>query len=120
MHARVRRERITGRGAVDNTTVVAAKGRGTGRVAADVVDRTDATTLQEFVADHAAEGAMVYTDEHRSYEGLPRHEAVCHSVGEFVNGQAHMNAWSRSGRVEAWVSRDVPSRQPGAFASLRQ
>ena len=44
MHVKVRRERITGRGAVDKTTVVAAKDRDSGRVAATVVDNTDAAT----------------------------------------------------------------------------
>ena len=91
MHASVRRERITGRGAVDKTTVVAVKDRDTGRVAATVVDNTDAATLQGFVTDHAKTGAMVYTDEHRSYVGLPRHQTVRHSVSEYVNGQAHVN-----------------------------
>ena len=70
MHASVRRERITGRGAVDKTTVVAVKDRDTGRVAATVVDNTDAAMLQGFVTDHAKTGAMVYTDEHRSYVAL--------------------------------------------------
>ncbi len=91
MHASVRRERITGRGAVDKTTVVAAKDRDTGRVAATVVDNTDAATRQGFVTDHAKTGAMVYTDEHRSCVGLPRHQTVRHSVSAYVSGQAHVN-----------------------------
>ncbi len=37
-------------------------------------------------------GATVYTDEAAVYEGLPRtHEAVKHSVSEYVRGQAHTN-----------------------------
>ena len=31
------------------------------------------------------------TDEHTAYRGLLNHEAVKHSVGEFVKGQAHTN-----------------------------
>ena len=91
MHAKVRRERITERGPVDKTTVVAAKDRSTGRIAATVVADTDRATLQGFVTHHAGADAMVYTDEHRSYEGLPRHQTVRHSVAEYVNGQAHVN-----------------------------
>ncbi len=91
MHARVRRERITGRGAVDKTAVVGARDRGTGRVAAGVVDKTDAATLQGFVTDRSAPGAMVYSDDHKAYRGLPRHETVRHSVAEYVNGQARVN-----------------------------
>ena len=34
---------------------------------------------------------MVYSDDHRGYRGLPRHETVKHSVAEYVNGQAHVN-----------------------------
>lgn len=35
---------------------------------------------------------MVYTDDHRSYIGLPyEHESVNHSVGEYVREQAHTN-----------------------------
>ena len=36
-------------------------------------------------------GATVYTDDHTAYQGLLNHETVKHSVGEFVNGQAHTN-----------------------------
>lgn len=41
--------------------------------------------------DRSAAGAMVYSDDHRAYWGLPNHEAVKHSVAEYVNGQAHVN-----------------------------
>ena len=47
--------------------------------------------MRGFVIDHTKPGAQVFTDEARAYRGLPRHEAVCHSVGEFVNGMAHVN-----------------------------
>lgn len=42
----------------------AAKDRDSGRMAAAVIDNTDAATLQGFVTDHATVDAMVYTDEH--------------------------------------------------------
>ena len=38
-----------------------------------------------------ADGAKVYTDDHRGYHGLPNHESVKHSVGEYVDGMAHTN-----------------------------
>ena len=47
----------TGRGAVGKTAVIGAKDRGTNQVAAKVIERTDAPTLQGFVGDHAAPGA---------------------------------------------------------------
>ena len=53
---------------------------------------TDVRTLQGFVAEHAAPGAKVFTDDAAAYRGMPfDHEAVRHSVGEYVNGMAHTN-----------------------------
>ena len=80
-----------GRGPVGKTAVVGAKDRETNRVSAEVVENTDAATLQGFVGENTAEGATVYTDEHGAYQGLPNHETVRHSVREYVNGQAHTN-----------------------------
>ena len=82
----------TGRGAVGKTTVAGARDRATGNVSARVVAGTDKATLQGFIADHAAPGATVYTDEHASYQGMPfAHEAVKHGVAEYVRAQAHTN-----------------------------
>lgn len=41
---------------------------------------------------------MLYTDEVGVYNGLQNHENVRHSVGEYVDDQAHTNGWSSSGR----------------------
>ena len=73
--------------AAGKTVVVGAKDRATNRILAEPVARTDKATLQGFVQDYAAPDAAVYTDEHRSYQGLANHEAVKHSVGEYVRGQ---------------------------------
>ena len=89
---KAKRKALTGRGSVDKTAVPGAKDRATGTVAARPVAKTDKATLQGFICEHAAPGAKVYTDEHGSYEGMPfDHEAVKHSVGEYVRGQAHTN-----------------------------
>ena len=81
-----------GRGGVGKTIVVGAKDRATNRVSARVVENTDKETMHGFVGDHAAKGATVYTDDHQSYGGLPfKHEAVKHSVSEYVRDQAHTN-----------------------------
>ena len=80
-----------GRGAVGKTAVAGIKDRSTNQVNAAVVEGTDAWTLQGFVLHNTTLDATIYTDEHRSYQGLPNHEAVKHSVGEFVKGQAHVN-----------------------------
>ena len=65
-----RKKLRAGRGGVGKTLVAGAKDRETGTVSA---------------------GAMVYTDEHAAYRGLPNHAAVKHGVGEYVDGQAHTN-----------------------------
>ena len=85
-------EQGAGRGTVGKVAVVGIKDRETKHVRAKVVENTDKATLQGFVVDHTAPGATVYTDEASAYEGLPfPHEAVKHSVSEFVRGMAHTN-----------------------------
>ena len=91
MHARVRREKITGRGGVDKTAVVGARDRATGKVTAQVIENVDGPTLRGFVEDHAAAESMVYTDGATAYRGRANHEAVNHTVGEYVRGKAHTN-----------------------------
>ena len=78
-------------GTVGKTAVVGIKDRDTNQVRAAVVERTNQETLQEFVLDNKTEDATVYTDEHGAYIGLENHEVVKHSVGEYVNEQAHTN-----------------------------
>lgn len=80
-----------GRGTVGKTTVAGVKDRDTNKVSAAVVLGTDTVTLQEFVNERTADGAKVYTDDHAAYRGLLNHQAVRHSVSEYVNGQAHTN-----------------------------
>ena len=114
----------TGRGVKGKTPVVGAKDRGTNQVVTEVVARTDKATLQGFVADHVEDGAKVYTDEHRSYVGLPNHEAVGHGKGEFVRGEAHTQGidsfWSmlKRGYVGTyhWWSRKHLHRYATEFA----
>lgn len=72
--------------AAGKTVVVGAKDRATKRVAAEPIARTDKETLHGLVEDYAAPDAMIYTDEHAGYHGLPNHYAVKHSVGEYVRG----------------------------------
>ena len=81
-----------GRGAVGKTAVVGAKDRATNQVSARVVTSTDAPTLQGFVGEVAAPDATIFTDDASAYKGLPfDHEAVKHSVAEYVRGMAHTN-----------------------------
>ena len=80
-----KREALEGRGPVGKAAVAGAEDRATNKVSAQVVGATDADTLQKFVSSRVEKGARIYTDDHRSYEGLPfPHESVKHSVGEYV------------------------------------
>lgn len=83
----------TGRGGTGKAIVVGAKDRDSNQVQAKVIQSADQETLHGFIDDTVANGATVYTDEARAYQNLPNHEheAVCHSVCEYVNGMAHTN-----------------------------
>ncbi len=97
----------TGRGAVGKTAVVGAKDRLSGKVAATVVERTDKDTLQGFVKRVTEDGAVVYTDEARAYDGLENRESVKHSVEEYVRGMVHTNGvesfWSMLKRAHKGI-----------------
>ena len=81
-----------GRGTVGKATVIGAKDRKTGKVRAKVIKGTDAKTLQGFVLASALVGATVYTDDAKGYRGMPfEHQAVKHSISEYVRDQAHTN-----------------------------
>ena len=81
-----------GRGPVGKAAVVGMKDRETGQIVSQVVEHTDAPTLQGFVERNTEPTAMVYTDEARAYTGVQRHhETVKHSVAEYVRGMAHTN-----------------------------
>ncbi len=82
-----------GRGAVGKSTIIGAKKRD-GMIRAEVIEGTDKTTLEGFVAANIESGSTVFTDEHGGYSHLSNsydHQTVRHSVGEYVNGQAHTN-----------------------------
>ena len=82
----------TGRGVVGKVAVVGAKDRSTKQVAAKVVTSTDKETLQDFIKDHAAPGATVYTDDAKAYDALPfNHAVIKHSLSEYVKGDVHTN-----------------------------
>ena len=80
-----------GRGAVGKAAVIGMKDRETNKVTALSVQSTDKPTLQGFVLGQVAPGAQVFTDDHGGYHGLPNHQSVKRSVGEYVDEMAHTN-----------------------------
>ncbi|MDE0050617.1 MAG: IS1595 family transposase [Rhodospirillales bacterium] len=84
-----RKKKRLGRGGVGKAIVAGARDRATNRVTAETIPDTTRLTLSNYIAAHVAPEAMVYTDEHKGYSGLPRHESVVHGRGEYVNGDCH-------------------------------
>ncbi|MCY4639232.1 MAG: IS1595 family transposase [Chloroflexi bacterium] len=89
------RDRVRKRGGTpEKAPVVGIKDRATGEVRAEAIADTSGSTLRDFVRDHTAPGAQVYSDGHAAYtrlEGEYKHAAVQHSAGTYVIEQAHTN-----------------------------
>lgn len=81
-----------GRGAVGKQAVMGFRNRD-GVVRAFPIKGTERSELHAAILQNIAKGSNVYTDCHQSYVGMSGyiHEAVKHSVGEYVRGQAHTN-----------------------------
>ena len=113
-HARKRLK--LGRGPIGKTAVVGVKDRQTGDVKASVVSHTDGATLQSFIRQHVNPGAILYTDEALAYKGMPEftHEAVKHSVSEFVRDMAHTNGiesfWATLKRAHKGVYHKISAK----------
>ena len=80
-----------GGGTGGKTAVVGVKDRATKQVAAKVIDSVDTPTLRGFVDSKVNADTPVYTDGSTAYRGRENHEAVKHSVGEYVRGMVHTN-----------------------------
>ena len=81
-----------GRGTVGKTVVAGLKDRETNQVKAQMVEAANRPTLHRFVLQNTSQHATIYTDGASAYNGLPReHQAVKHSIGHYVEEQAHTN-----------------------------
>jgi transposase-like protein len=93
MHAKKRREVITGTGGINKVPVFGIKTRD-GEIRAIVVENTDSSTLHPLIKQHVAAGSTLYTDEHRAYNGLSKDYVrgiIRHGASEFVKGDCHTN-----------------------------
>ncbi|MCS1410887.1 MAG: hypothetical protein M2R45_04082 [Verrucomicrobia subdivision 3 bacterium] len=90
-----RKKAREGRGPVGKTAILGMRERG-GKVKAFPVPNTSKEYLQSLIKKHVQPGATIYTDEHRSYQGLSeegyKHEVVNHKRGEYVRGKTHTNS----------------------------
>ena len=87
-----------------------------------MVDAADKPNPQGFVHANTDGDAMIYTDEARAYDGLRRrHEAVKHSVGEYVRDIAHTNGvesfWAMLKRGYAGVYHHMSVKHLERYAS---
>ncbi len=91
MHAS-KRKTLKGKGTAGKTAVVGMKEWDSNRVQAQITPRTDRPTLQRYVLQHTAASSLIYTDDHAAYHGIPRlHTRLRHSIGQYVDQQAHTN-----------------------------
>ncbi|MXZ53206.1 MAG: IS1595 family transposase, partial [Gammaproteobacteria bacterium] len=77
------------------TAVIGVKDRDTGTVAATPVHDVNTGTAEAMVAATTRQGADVFTDGSRVYDGLSEmgysHQRVIHSIGEYVRGPVSTN-----------------------------
>ena len=93
MHAKERREQITGTGAMDKTILVGVLERG-GSVRARFVPDRSAKSLMGFINDNAAENSTLYTDLFHTYAEAGQtfqHAIVDRNFDEYVNELVHTN-----------------------------
>ena len=87
-----RRKKFKGLGPFANKIAVAGvKDRHTNQVRIQVVGSATGEALRDFVERHRNERTKLFTDEATAYEDLKNHEAVKHSVREYVRDQIHTN-----------------------------
>ena len=68
------------------------KDREANKIVAKPVPERSKEEIHGLIGENVSPEAKVYTDDHRSYIGLPYdHESVNHSVGEYVREKAHTN-----------------------------
>lgn len=80
-----------GRGAVVKIAVLGMCERG-GKVVAKVLNSTSKEAIHTELNASIADGAVLCTDEHRSYQGNKYvHRVVNHSAKQYVNGMAYTN-----------------------------
>ena len=98
------------RGPSGEAVVIGMKNRETNKVVAKSVPERTKEELQGFISANVSQKTMVYTDDHRSYIGLPfEHESVNHSVGEYGSYERNRVLL---GIVKEGLLRNLPSHFP--------
>jgi transposase-like protein len=83
------------RGDTGGKVTVVGMAQRQGRVKAVIADDVTASTLHGIVKEHILPGAIVFTDEYASYNGLAargyQHHRINHSAKIYVSGDIHTN-----------------------------
>ncbi len=86
-----------------------------------MIENTKRNTLHGFIEGTVEEGSTVNTDDFKSYEKLEgcEHRTVQHSVGEYVEGQIHINGmesfWSMLKRVHKGTYPKMSKKHLGRY-----
>lgn len=79
-----------GSGTVGKITVLGMKERSTNRIKAEVAPDRAHVTLRKFVTENTSRDAMIYTDEFKGYNNLPRRrQSIDHKSKLYVDGDVH-------------------------------
>lgn len=82
---------IGGSGNHNMTAVVGIKERESNKVNAQVVPSRKREDIFPFVMPRVTSKSTIYTDEAKVYKTLHNHDAVDHSIHEYVRGNVHIN-----------------------------
>jgi len=93
-----------GRGTVGKTTVVGVKDCKTNKIRAEVIPDTTKPIVQQIVNNTRSADAMVYTDEHLSYEGLTNRTSVNHSQKQWIVSTVLRDLANTNGIESFWVA----------------
>ncbi len=107
-----------GRGAANKIPVVAIKERTSGKIRMQAVNNVKASTLANFIRNHAQPGAEIHTDEYPAYLWLDAsefvHNAVNHKETYVKAGNIHVNGienvWSLFKRAITGVFHKVSAK----------
>lgn len=112
MHLDVRKRRIPMQGSKEGKVIVMGMLERGGHVRTNVIHERSKETMHSIVKGNVHAGAALFTDDHRSYNGLEReyqHQIVDHAV-KYVDGRVHTNGmenfWSllKRGLAGTYVS----------------
>ena len=109
-----------GRGAYGKTIVFGMKKRGD-KVHTQVVENCRRTTLMPIITGFVSKRCAVYSDEHKTYDGLvnygyKKHYRIKHCDNVFANGKAHVNGIESFWGVAKTRLAKKRGINPGAFS----